>query len=780
MKVILASLILICFNLQAQEYYQTVKGRVRDGQTTISLKGAKVEILDSIHSIPFVLTDENGYFQIDSVPTGRISIRVTYQSYLEYLVSNLNHESGKETYLEVELYERFTELKAGKVKGKSTTLNNNNITLSARAFNIDDTKRFAGSRNDPARMASNFAGVVGNNDSRNDIIIRGNSPQGLLWRLEGLDIPNPSHFGAMGASGGPVTILNNNVLAKSDFLTGAFPSMYGNASAGVFDLQMREGNKDKYEFTGQIGFNGFEAGAEGPIKRSKKSSFLINYRYSTLAVLQKIGLNFGTGTAIPYYQDLSFKLNFPMGKHNLSFFGIGGFSNIHFENSGQTDSSNFYSTGNQDLKYKTTMGVTGVSYTHVLNPRMYIKSSLGFTYTGVKTLVDSVSNDNVIRISQYRDNSSANNIVLNSLFNYKINAAKQFNLGINIQNPGFKFHDSARFGNSFKPLRNINGNTFLLQAFANMKYKLSPYTTLNTGLHYQGLKLNGSGAIEPRIGINHQLGNFDKISLATGFHSQMQNMQTYYLLTETNNNFNYTNKNLGMNKSIHFVAAYEKNISRTWRFKTEAYYQYLYNIAVTQSPSYYSTINEGTDFNRPNTDSLVNEGTGFNYGLEFTLEKTFSKGFYMLNTISLYQSKYKGSNGELKNTAFNGNYVGNVLAGKEIKLNSRNTLSFDTKIAVAGGRRFTPIDLNRSITENKQVLYLEQSFDKSFKPYFRIDFKVTYKLSGKKMTQEWFIDIQNISNRQNIFLESYDPLRKTIVTQYQLGLFPNFNYRINF
>lgn len=138
-------------------------------------------------------------------------------------------------------------------------------TVSARSFTVEETSRYAGSLNDPSRMAANYAGVSSTSDARNDIIIRGNSPLGVLWRLNGMEIPNPNHFGSLGTTGGPVSILNNNLLDKSDFLTGAFPAEYGNALAGVFDLQMRSGNNEKTEFLGQVGFNGFELGAEGPI-----------------------------------------------------------------------------------------------------------------------------------------------------------------------------------------------------------------------------------------------------------------------------------------------------------------------------------------------------------------------------------------------------------------------------------------------------------------------------------------------------------------------------------
>lgn len=777
--IILLLLLFLSTKVNAQNYVQTVQGRIIDGQSLIPIQGALIEVQDSGS---FKLTDTsdiNGYFSIPNVPTGRINIHVYSIKYSEYYANDIIHQSAKETVLNIELFEKISDLKGGSVKTKSKSgLNNSSISLSAKSFDIEETRRYAGSRNDPARMASNFAGVVGNNDSRNDIIIRGNSPQGLLWRMEGIDIPNPNHFGAMGASGGPVTILNNNVLAKSDFMTGAFPSSYGNATAGVFDLQLRNGNKNKYEYTGQIGFNGFEAGAEGPLSRKNKSSFLINYRYSTLAVLQRIGLNFGTGTAVPFYQDLSFKIDIPFRKDHISIFGVGGFSNIHFESSDSKDSSNLYSNGNQDLKYRTSMGMSGISYTRFINSKIYVKTSLGATYTGVQTIADSVGG--LTRVGVYRDNSTSYKYILNSVLNYKYNASNQISFGVNAQNIGFSFNDSVRENNAFKTLRNDKGNTQLLQAFSNYQLKLSNASTLNLGLHYQFLSLNNTDALEPRLGFVHQINRKHKISFGTGLHSQIQNMQVYFLKTYIGNNTFQTNKNLGMSKSFHAVTAYEYRVTRHWKLKTEAYYQYMYNIPVTQNPSYYSIINEGADFNTPSTDSLINNGTGNNYGLEFTLEKIFHKGFYTLNSLSLYESKYTGSNTIEKNTAFNGRFIFNTLFGKEIKINTKNTIAFDSKISLAGGRRYTPIDLEASRLIQKQVVYVDQSFDKQFDTYFRIDFKVTYRRSGKKINQEWFIDIQNISNRKNVFIQGYDALKGDIVTQYQLGFFPNFNYRVNF
>lgn len=321
---------IFCFTFSfAQKPTQTVRGTITDKQSKEPLIGASIVWLDSSIFIG-TTADINGNFRLNNIPVGRQSFKISFLGYRETVITSII-TSGKEVVLNIELEQSVVTAKAVTIvaEKQKDKPNNELTTVSARSFTIEETSRYAGSVGDPSRMAANYAGVSGANDSRNDIIIRGNSPTGLLWRLNGIEIPNPNHFGSLGTTGGPISILNNNVLDKSDFLTGAFPAEYGNVLAGVFDLQMRTGNNEKNEFMAQVGFNGFEAGAEGPISKKQGSSYLINYRYSTLGVFSALGINFGTGTAVPKYQDVSFNINLPTNKAGkFTLFGMGGISGI--------------------------------------------------------------------------------------------------------------------------------------------------------------------------------------------------------------------------------------------------------------------------------------------------------------------------------------------------------------------------------------------------------------------------------------------------------------------
>jgi hypothetical protein len=306
----------------AQVPTQNIRGKISDKDLKQPLPGASVVLVSDTSNFTGTTTDINGNFKIENVSIGRHAIKVSYMGYQPRTVSDIIVNSGKEVILNIDLEESVVAMKEVEIVAtkKGETINEMS-TVSARAFTVEETDKYAGSRGDPARMASNFAGVQGADDSRNDIIIRGNSPMGVLWRVEGVNIPNPNHFAISGSAGGPIGVINNKTLANSDFMTGAFPAEYGNSIAGVFDLKFRNGNNEKHEFSGQFGLFGTEIMAEGPINKEKRSSYLLAYRYSTLSIFSFLGLDLGT-SAVPRYQDINFKLNFPQKNGaNLSVFG---------------------------------------------------------------------------------------------------------------------------------------------------------------------------------------------------------------------------------------------------------------------------------------------------------------------------------------------------------------------------------------------------------------------------------------------------------------------------
>ncbi len=785
-KIFLFVLTLTCIQNYAQELTQTIRGTVVDKQTQSPLPGAIISILNS-DPLVVVSTNELGKFRIDHVPLGRKQIKISFISYKEK-AQTVVLTSGKETVLNIELEESVLQGEEVVITAEvdKTKTNNKMATVSSRVFSTEEANRYAGSRGDPARMAANFAGVSGANDSRNDIIVRGNSPLGVLWRLNGLDIPNPNHFGSMGSSGGPISILNNNTLDNSDFLTGAFPADYGNATAGVFDLKMRTGNNEKREFLGMVGFNGFELGTEGPFSKKKKNaSYMVNYRYSTLSVFKYLGLDFGTGSAVPQYQDITFKIDLPTKKvGKFSVWGIGGLSKAELLQSQQSKDNNLYGYSGRNTSFKSNVGAGGISHTYLLNGTSYLKTNIGITGQSnyiTSDRVDTSANIQTVR-PEYRNESYTTRYTANTTYNKKINSRNFINAGVYIDLYNTSYVDSVdTYGTGFVTLRNYKGQTSLSRGFIQWKHHFSEKLSLNTGFTYQYLLLNKSKSPEPRLGLKYEINKKQSVSFGAGLHSQVQPLYIYFATANLGNgNVKETNRNLDFTKAAHAVIAYDVNLFNSVRIKTELYYQYLYKIPVKSRSDYFSAANLGADFNSPNLDSLVSNGTGENYGFELTFEKFYSKGYYFLVTASLFESKYKGSDGVVRNTAFNGNYVFNALAGKEFKIKEKHIFALDVKFTYAGGKRYVPIDLPASILANEEIRNGSVAYQPQYDPYVRLDVKPSYKINTKRFTHEISVDIQNVTKHNNIFQQQYDLNTQKIKTDYQLKFFVIPQYRLTF
>jgi len=766
---------------------QTIRGVVLDKQSQTAIPGANV-VLPGITPIKGSVTDAEGRFKITDVAVGRYDLKISYLGYKEIVMPNVIVTAGKEVVMEIGMEENISSLQEVVVSGsKKNETQNEMVSVSGRSFSMEEVNRYAGGRSDPSRLAANFAGVSSPDDSRNDIVIRGNSPTGVLWRIEGLNIPNPNHFSTVGTTGGPVSAINTNVIKNSDFFTSAFPAEYGNANAGVFDLGFRTGNSEKREHTFQLGaLTGVEAMTEGPINKEKGSSYLFAYRYSFTGVAQKLGIPIGTA-ATPFYQDLSFKIvggQTKFGKFTL--FGLGAKSRIEFLHN-KIDSADLFANPTRDTYFTSDIGLAGLKHFIKVNERSYVNTIIGVTYNGSNYLEDKIATDTQPLQRNVENKTSQIHYSINSSYNVKINARLFVKAGIISEVIALMLN--ARDRDSILNWRqywDFNDHTSLHQAYVQAKYKFNDKLVLNAGLHTQYLALNNSTSVEPRIGLKYQVSQKHTFSAGYGMHSQMQPIDVYFYRTRLDDGtYAQTNKNLGFTRSQHFVLGYDLLPAKDWRVKTEVYYQFLSNVPVTQIPGSFSMLNAGASFQPNDQDYLKNSGTGTNYGAELTIEKFFTKGYYALLTGSVYESKYKGSDGVERNTAFNGKFVYNILAGKEFKVGKqkRNVISIGVKMTQAGGRYYTPVDLAASQAAQKQILESDATaFSQRNPDFFRLDIKTGFTLNAKhsKVSQSVFFDIQNITNNKNVFAQRYNPVTNSINTAYQIGFFPNFVYKVQF
>lgn len=782
----IAATLLFQIGLAQEKPTQTVRGKIIDNTTEQPLIGASVVLVNS-NPIVGASTDIDGNFEMN-VPVGRQSFAVQYIGYKPTVVPEVLVTSGKQVIFEVKLEESFVEKQEVVVSAstKKDRPNNQYSTVSARTFSMEEVNRFSGGRSDVGRLVTNFAGVATSNDSRNDIVVRGNSPTGVLWRLEGVPIPNPNHFATLGTTGGPVSALNTNLLKTSDFMTGAFAAEYGNANASVFDLGFRNGNSQDHEFMFQLGmFSGIEFMGEGPLSKEKGGNYIASARYSFAGIGSSLGIPIGTNAA-PHYVDLNFKVNLPKTKSgdNISIFGIGAYSFINFIGS-ELSEEDLFADPFSDSYPRSAFGILGMKHTKYLSERGYVRTTVSGTFENSRfdqyNYPDSV---NEFHNTKVRDYTAA--IRVNSFYNEKVNARLNYRAGITAEI--FYLNNLAQARTTETPwtrTREFDGALGLIQPFGQVQYKAGKRVTLNGGLHGSYLTLNNSWSLEPRTSVVYNFLPNHKLTFAYGWHSQMQPLPIYfYDAPNGDGTFDDGNRDLDFTRSHHLVLAYDVSFAKSWRIKFEPYVQFITGAPVEQFPSSFSVLNTGADFGFPERGFLTNNGVGRNMGVELTLEKFFSKGYYGLLTASLFDSKYKGSDGVWRNTTFNNQYVVNFLAGKEFKVgrDKQNAITTDIRFSTSGGRWYTPIDLDASIAADAEVLQDDKAFSEQYDMYLRLDVKVGFRLNSKKknISHSFYVDFQNVTFQDNIFLSRYNPRTQGITNVYQIGFFPDVMYRINF
>ncbi|MFC2112643.1 carboxypeptidase regulatory-like domain-containing protein [Bacteroidota bacterium] len=790
-QILIACFTILIFQPGLAQPTQTIRGRVFDQESYMPLLGANVFILEA-GPITGVISGENGNFEIKDVPVGRYNIMVSHMGFKSFVARDVVVGSGKEVFLDVGMREFIVEMEGIDVAAnvsKDQTINPM-AGISARSFTVEETEKFPGSWGDPARMAANYAGVFPNGDIYNYIVVRGNSPYGLIWRMEGIPIPNPNHFDFPGARGGPISIVNNKLLAQSDFLTSAFPAEYSNGVSGVFDLNLRNGNSQKREYVTEIGLMGLSFGAEGPFSKNSGASYMFDCRISLLGLVDELLWV----EALPRYQDLNFKLNFPTKKGNISVFGYGGNSRILGIMNDSVATTPAYKRQLTSESGART-GVTGIKYVRFLGSRTRLISDFAASTNRSFQYNDSLVNKQLSRVlikNQYQEDR----LLLSFKLLSKLSARNSINAGISMEDHFIDYYLQNEYdifagvsGDSlvtYPPHHLTRDHLFVFKSYFEWKHRFSNTLTLYTGLNYLHFLMNNSKALEPRTNLRWRFKENQILSIGYGLHSQLHPFFHYFVRQNTTGdpydreNYIETNLDLDFTRSHHFALGYDLAISADMRFKAEVYQQLLFDIPVESNPSFFSMINSGAgSFNRSYHD-LVNEGTARNQGLDLTLEKFLSNRYYFLLTASLLDSKYEGSDGVLRNTAFNSNYNLNGLVGYEIPVRTNGSIDLNIRMVTAGGRRYIPHDEAQTIIERDDVYIYDEAFEHRLANYFRIDTRFAYKYNGLKLRHEVALDITNLTNRPNEWERLYDDVSKSIEMIYQQGLFFFIYYRINF
>ncbi|MBT28548.1 MAG: TonB-dependent receptor [Thalassobius sp.] len=795
-------------SINQNKYTQTIRGTLKDLDTHTPLIGATIRILETDPIVGSV-TNEEGEFKLSNIPIGRVSLYITYIGYKPITVPNVLVNSGKEVMLDLYLQESTLEMETLDVTAtgiKGQALDEMSV-VSARSISPEETNRYPGGFNDPSRIMSNFTGVTSSQDGNNDIIVRGNSPKYMQWRLEGVQITNPNHFADQNAVGGLISALNNNMLATSDFYTGAFSSEYGDVLSGVYDVKFRQGNNEQFEAVAGIGTMGTDFTVEGPFSKNYNGSYLVNYRYSTLAVASELGLTDVQG--IPNYQDASYKIVLPTKKAGtFSLFGLGGISKFSIEDVTPIDwntpgDNAMRSNIREDYDKKAHLLNTGINHTINITPNNYLKSTLFYSNEGI--------DDDIYELELYEplidtDNSEEDSVLSSKLnftnrirksvyraavtYHHKISAKHKIQIGSKYALFYYDYYQSQLNEDETArvTLMDFDERVGTLRNFVSWRYNVNDNLSIVTGLHNMNVLYNNKSTLEPRFSVNWNYSSNSALSFGYGMHSNMESIHNYFAKVELEDGtITEPNKDLDLLKAHHFVLGYEKYFSENIRLKAEVYYQHLYNLPVENNDSsYYSTINEGQDFRYVD---LVNDGKGRNYGVEFTIERFFANNYYFLVNTSVYQSLYTAKDGIERNTRYNNNYMVNMIGGKEYQgwgKKHNQTFGINAKLFIGGGQKIIPLlrDENGNLAvdpENNRYWDYNKAYESKLDDFYYLILSVNYKWNKPKATHELTLVLDNITDSKGKISEYYDESEpNSIGYTTKGGFYPNLMYRIYF
>lgn len=762
---------------------QTLRGLVRDADNGQAITGAQITLLTQQKNGLSMLrdtTDTAGQFIFLGIRPGYYRCAVRAEGFEDQLLAEVIVAAGKEQWLDIALRRSSVALPALTVTAAPASGRRPVQPLGEITLTRDQTLRFPAMYFDPGRLAAAHAGVAQTDDGINGMSIRGNGPNAVRWRLEGADVVNPNHLPNAGtfsdrpaAASGGVLMFSAQLLDNSSLLTGATPAGYGDALGGVMDMRLRRGNRRQHEFTAQAGLIGLDLAAEGPLagQRStangqRPSSYLVNYRYSTVGLLGQMGVSFGDEQI--NFQDLSFSLSFS-GKKGGEWrvFGLGGLSENIFER--KTDSvdikqfKDFF-----DIDFQSKTGIVGVSNWSPLGKRTWLKTAL---VASGQTSERRAEHPDGLRLSN-TDDLEENKICGTATLSHRLSEQWRLMAGAMLTQQYFRAEASA----NALPREMIEHRFTLAQPWAELNWHShSERIHVQAGLHtlllpYPSGKQQNSA--EPRLTLTQVLSARHRLSLSAGRYSQVAPLWL-------------SDGNLGLQRAWQTSLRHTWLLPNEWSLRSELYWQRSDQAGVDANVrSAFSLVNQ-SDYTIFLQKQVAYSGLSENRGLEVTAERYLSGGWFALANATLFDSRYQGSDGLWRSTRWDLGHLANLTLGREWlrEKSADQTRSFglNGRLVQSGGFRAMPIDEAASALAATTVFDERSGFSEQQPGYFRLDLRVYWKRGfAERRNSTFAMDFQNVTMQKNTAYRYYDPFTREVETKYQLGLIPNISWRLEF
>jgi len=715
---------------------------------------------------PATTADGEGRFLLTAVAEGTHRLLVTHQGFLPALVTGVVVAPGRETPLEVRLQDEV-RIQENVSVSPSAFEKPLELTNSATLMSYEEVRRAPGALADIGRMVQAMPGLGARDDQRNDIVARGGSPSENLTLVDGVEVPNLSHFGGQGASGGPITMLNSQLISDTRFLAGGFPSEYGNRLSSVLDVNLREGSRRKTQFEVDLGMAGAGVVLEGPL--GSKGSWLFSGRRSYIDLIaDAYGL-----TSIPQYANYQAKASYETGTSGrLALISLGGWDSIGFAyDASDTEDPNTITGESSGWRI-----VNGLSWRQLIGSKAVatLAASHGTNrYDG--EAFDQQRDGALVQ----RNRSTEQELTLRGDLSFstpggalklgasakRFAADTQIALPIGNENP-FSTEPDAR-------LDAVDLDTTLDAwqpgGYVQAAQRLGRRLTLNVGTRLDRFAITDDSEWSPNAGlVLHVRGDLD-LSASAGRYHQLPTLLFFQTWPG--------NAVLQPIRADHLVAGIELRPAGDTRITVEAYEKRYERYPVSQELPFITMADAGEQYEISTLVSqLASQGEGRSRGLELFAQKKIGGRLWGQISYALSKTEQRALDGAWRPGSFDLPHVLSVVAGTSLT----RRLEMSGKFTYTSGRPTTPILMEESIEQNRLILDADRYNGERAPAYHRLDLRFDHRTSHRWGSMAAYVELDNVYNRTNVRTYYWNPKTRARYDVPQLSFMVIGGFEIRF
>jgi len=748
-----------------------IVGTITDESTRQPVIGANILLVGTKLG---ATTNTEGRFSIATVPIGTYTLRISCIGYGIVSKSDVVVSTGQPTQVFAQLKEQLIELGNEVVVKGSYFTTPREIVTSVYGMDYEEIRRAPGALGDVSRLVQTMPGVVPTNDQRNDLVVRGGSPSENLTLVDNVEVPNLSHFGTQGASGGSISMLNTEFIGEAIFLAGGYPAQYGSRLSSVLNISLREGNREKFAANIDIGISGAGLILEGPL--SEHGSWMFSARRSYLElIIGTVGF-----TAVPQYSNYQAKVIYDLDVSNkLWFVSLGGTDDIHFEGDDENNPSLV------DLQSGGWRTISGLNWQSLFGKSGYGVLSISDAFNVYESdAYDAQLHPDPSAVAEsgrqliFHNRSHEGETTLKYDLVYKLDdigditagaIGKLFRTSFDVKQPlGVQNRYSTDSMRVNCVALDDNFTTTQAAAYLQLTRTIGEKFDITVGARYDYFQyINDASVVSPRVSLRYHL--FPNLHLNASYGIFYQMPQLIFLKADP------SNRSLKPMRADHYIAGLSFFPTPDIKVTVEGYVKKYSQYPVSREYPTFSLANEGDSYSVAGLlFPLTSEGSGQSMGIEFYVQKKLTEQLYGQVSYSYSQTRHRTFDGVLRPGSFDVPHVLSIIGG--FKLNEHWECS--GKFTYTSGRPYTPFNLAASQAQNRPIYDLSQVNAERSPDYHRLDLRVDYRAQFGTWNLIVFLEVQNIFNKKNVFQYWWDSRKKELVTINQIAFLPMGGVRV--